>query len=247
LYAVDFKKPLYQDYFRTQASRADNHEIQDKVRWNQLIYKKEIIPLLPLNKNSTVLDVGCGYGSLLILLERLGYNNVQGIDISHEQLQIAKSLGLENTECANAIEFLKDKQDTFDVIVGIDIVEHFSKPELMEFLNLVNLALKENGLAIFRTPNGDAPFGSTYYLGDFTHELVLNAFSAEQIILASGFKDVLVANSFIKTPGILKNTVRSIIWFFVAVLSKVILFASGKSIRRTMLTPNLIIKARKSQ
>ena len=244
---MDFKKPLYQDYFNTQASRVDHHEIEDKVTWNQLIYKKEVIPLLPLDKNSKILDVGCGYGSLLVLLKRLGYKNVHGIDISHDQLQIAKSLKLENTECANAIDFLKDKQEAFDVIVGIDIIEHFSKAELMEFLNLVNRALKENGLAVFRTPNGDAPFGSTYYLGDFTHELVLNAFSAEQIILASGFKDVLVANSFIKAPGIVKNAIRSIIWFFIALFSKIVLFASGKSIRHTLLTPNLIIKARKSQ
>ena len=243
---MDFKKPLYQDYFQTQASRLDDHNLGDKIHWSQRIYKKEVVPFLPSDENSKILDVGCGHGSMLLLLRDLGYSNAQGIDISKDQLNIARSIGLNNIECADANEFLMNKQETFDVIIGIDIIEHFTKAELMEFLKLVKMALKKNGLVIFRTPNGDAPFGSTYYLGDFTHELVLNSFSAEQIMLASEFKDLLVGNSSIITPGLVKNTIRTILWFFVSLCSKVVLFASGKSSSKTVLTPNLIIKARKS-
>ena len=242
---MDFKKPLYQDYFQTQASRLDHPILKDKISWNQQLYQEEVVPFLPEDKNSKILDVGCGYGSMLLLLKDLGYSDTWGVDISNDQLNIAQSMGLNNTEFANAIEFLMDQKETFDVIIGIDIIEHFTKSELMEFLNLVKMALKKNGSVIFRTPNGDAPFGSTYYLGDFTHELVLNSFSAEQIMLASGFKDLTIANSSIKTPGLVKNTIRAVLWFCVALCSKVVLFASGKSISKTVLTPNLIIKARK--
>ena len=244
---MDFKKPLYQDYFKTQVSRLGNPDIENKIQLGHLYYKKEIIPLLPVNKESKILEVGCGYGSLLLLLEELGFINTSGLDVSQEQIALAKQLGLTNVECTDAFEYLRNKEDAYDVIIGVDIIEHFSKNELMEFLSLAKAALKNNGLVIFRTPNGDAPFGSTYYFGDFTHEVVLNTFSAQQIMLTSGFVNVAVSSSLIRTAGILKNTIRALVWYVITVFSKISLFASGKSTKNVLFSPNLIIRASKMQ
>ena len=91
---MDFKKPLYQDYFKTQVSRLGNPDIENKIQLGHLYYKKEIIPLLPVNKESKILEVGCGYGSLLLLLKKLGFINTSGLDVSQEQIAIAKQLGV---------------------------------------------------------------------------------------------------------------------------------------------------------
>lgn len=48
-----------------------------------LIYE----PFLPLNKNSKILDIGCGMGQFLSLLKNKGYKNFQGIGLSQEQVE----------------------------------------------------------------------------------------------------------------------------------------------------------------
>ena len=243
---MDFKKPLYKNYFKTQVARLGNPEIRQKINASHLYYRKEIIPLLPKDKSCKILEVGCGYGALLLLLKELGYCNVTGIDISQDQIRVGKELGVENIKNVDVFEYLQNKKGAFDTIVGVDVIEHLPKARLMEFLGLSYASLTSNGSTIFRTPNGDAPFGSTYYWGDFTHEIVLNAFSAEQIMLTAGFSELEVFPSLIKTSGFLKNIIRSITWSVIALCSKIILFASGKSAKQVLLSPNLIIHAKKS-
>jgi 2-polyprenyl-3-methyl-5-hydroxy-6-metoxy-1,4-benzoquinol methylase len=192
---ADFRDKLYEKYFQNQSGRRLNKELTEKIKedWKQL--SGEILPLLPANKNSSILDIGCGYGDLLMLLDQSGYKNCRGIDISPEQVETAKSLGLNNVEVANVFEYLAVHPAGFDCITGIDIIEHFSKDELVHLLELVKSALKENGIAIFRTPNMDGLLSSVYAYGDYTHQCLLNYSSAMQLGLSVGFQSATVLPS----------------------------------------------------
>jgi len=240
-----FRDKFYRSYFKTQGSRYDSSSLELGDLNNQWIMSKEIIPLLSTNKKSAILELGCGYGSLISLLKKNGYESVKGIDISEEQIQKAKELKISNVFCDDIFAHLKTDNSTYDCILGIDIIEHFNKDEVMELLHLIKERLNHNGKVIFRTPNGDAPFGSTYYFGDFTHEIILNYFSAEQIMLTANYKNVLILPSSVKVRGFFKNILRSMAWQLVRLSCKMILFASGKSTGKTLFTPNLIISARK--
>ena len=206
-------------------------------------FKKEIIPLLPEDKNVRILEIGCGYGSLLLLLQEFGYHNAEGIDISPEQVKTAGELGAKNVKLADIHKFLDNANQKYDVLIGIDIIEHFTKNELVELLEKVKNNLTENGCAIFRTPNADAPFGSVYAFGDFTHEIILNYSSSEQVFLSAGFEDVQVLPSHVETNGFFKNIIRKIYWFFIQIECRIILFSTGRSTKSVLLTPNLIIRA----
>ena len=50
----------------------------------------------------------------------------------------------------------------------MDIIEHFTKNELVELLSLIKNKLNPGGKAIFRTPNLDAPLTTVFANGDFT-------------------------------------------------------------------------------
>jgi hypothetical protein len=115
----------------------------------------------------------------------------------------------------------------------------------VELLNLCRKNLSDDGLMIFRTPNMDAPFASTFAYGDFTHEVRLNYSSALQLMLSAGFSNVEVKPSFINAGGA-KELLRKLSWGIVKFFSKLTLFASGKSTRNVLLTPNLVIKANNS-
>lgn len=237
-------KHLYKDYYHNQAIHFGSKILNKKLKENFVQLNKEIIPLLPSDKNIKILDIGCGFGCLIFTLNHNGYKNVLGIDISEDQVKQAHQLGIKEVIQYEASAFLQENTNSFDVIIGIDLIEHYKKENLLNLLEKVNLSLKPNGYAIFRTPNIDAPLGSTYSFGDFTHQTFLNYASALQLFTIAGFEHVMVLPSFISVKGILNNFVRKIIWFNTLINMRLTLFASGKSSKNVIFTPNLIVKCK---
>lgn len=241
-----YRDLLYNDYFNSQSGRTFHLNIDKKLISEGLVLSKEILPLLPKDKDAYILDMGCGFGSLIYTLKKNGYNNLKGIDLSEGQVKVAHELGLKEVELQNLIPYLKENENKFDVITGIDIIEHFSKDELVEVLLCVKNSLKSNGIAIFRTPNMDAPFATLFSNGDFTHENYLNYSSANQLMLSMGFKDIEVSNSVMETQGFLKELFRKFTWFFMKIFIKLLIFSTARTTRAMVYSPNLIIKVKKS-
>ena len=240
-----YRELLYNDYFNSQSGRTFHLDIQKKLITDSRTLKKEILPFLPSDKNAAILDMGCGFGSLIYTLKQNGYKNLKGIDLSEGQVKVAHEIGLNEIELQDLLPYLKSHTASFDVITGIDIIEHFSKDELIELLTIIKRSLKPSGIAIFRTPNNDAPFATIYSRGDFTHENYMNASSAEQLMLSMGFKEIVVKNSHILGAGFIKEIIRNIIWKLYTVRVRLLLFASGRGSKNVLLSPNMIIKVKK--
>jgi 2-polyprenyl-3-methyl-5-hydroxy-6-metoxy-1,4-benzoquinol methylase len=244
--ALSYRKYFYEDYFDRQSGRDYRDDIKIKFAKEQYQFEKEVIPYLPAkNKEIEVLDLGCGIGSLIESCKKKGYSNLIGIDISDQQVDIAHQLGVHEVIKADIFEYLKRQDAAFDVISGMDIIEHFTKDELVELIVLIKKALRKGGMAIFRTPNMDAPMANVFAMGDFTHENFINKNAAEQMMLSMDFKNVEVFPSFMYVQGFFKNLVRKIMWFKIKTGIKFLLFATGRSSRHILLTPNLIIRAQK--
>jgi 2-polyprenyl-3-methyl-5-hydroxy-6-metoxy-1,4-benzoquinol methylase len=242
----NYRKVLYQDYYQNQSGRHIQLQIEDKMNRDEQLFRAEILPLLPSQKEATILDIGCGFGSLIKLLKKLGYTNLKGIDLSESQVNIAHQFGLEKEVEVNDIaNYLADKSNSFDVITGIDIIEHFSKDELIDLLSIIKNSLKPGGIAIFRTPNNDAPFATVFANGDFTHENYMNSSSATQLSLSMGFTNIEVRNSHLQVQGFLKEIIRKISWTIISATIKLVLFASARSSKNVLLSPNMIIKVQR--
>ena len=135
--------------------------------------------------------------------------------------------------------------DSRDIIVGIDIIEHFSKDEVMELLAACKRHLKPGGTVLFRTPNMDAPLSSVYAHADFSHELFLNKSSALQLFRAAGFDQVEVFPSLIYNQSAPKELARKMLWSWILFKKKLMLFASGRTWAQVVFSPNLIIRAKR--
>ncbi|CAO3610135.1 unnamed protein product [Cunninghamella echinulata] len=65
-------------------------------------------------KSTSVLDIGCGNGHLLLALGEEGYQDLTGIDYSPSAITLAKSVAIEKDQ-ANiryyTVDFLKDEED----------------------------------------------------------------------------------------------------------------------------------------
>lgn len=243
--SYNYRSVLYKDYYQNQSGRAFKLQIEEKMKNDAKLFSAEILPFLPSNKSIKILDIGCGFGSLIKLLKDSGYTELTGIDLSVSQVAIAHQFGLTEVQVNDINSFLTSKESFYDVITGVDIIEHFSKDELIDLLNIIKKSLKPDGIAIFRTPNNDAPFATIYSRGDFTHENYMNGSSAEQLMLSMGFSEIVVKNSHIVVAGFIKEIIRKIIWRTYTFRVKLLLFASGRGSKNVLLSPNMIIKVKK--
>src|SRR2546421_7515629 len=70
---------------------------------------------------SRILDIGCGTGGNLESLTKFG--KAEGVDISREALDFCRARGLENVK-EGAAETLPFADESFDLVTGLDVVEH---------------------------------------------------------------------------------------------------------------------------
>jgi len=176
-------------------------------------------------------------------MKEAGYSHASGIDLSAEQLEMARSFGVENVQQADALKFLSEHSGEYDVITAIDVLEHQTKNEALEFLTLIKEALKIGGKVIMRVPNMDAPQSSLFAHADFTHELFLNKSSALQLLKSMGFKSPMVHDSLVYIENPIKELLRKVLWAVLLFRMKLELFASARTWDKVSFTPNIILTA----
>lgn len=207
----DYRTRIYEYYVNArQQSLAPESLAGLKPR--EAYLKKLIREHFPKNHEAKILDLGCGHGALIYFAQSMGYSNVIGVDRSPEQVKAAKNLNIEGVKQGDLIELLNSlANDSCDVIITFDVIEHFKKEELLIFVDEVRRVLKTGGKWIIHTPNGESPFGSRIYFCDFTHELAFTRQSVSQLLLASGFKQVQCFEDKPVVHG-MKSTVRLVLW-----------------------------------
>lgn len=94
-----------------------------------------------------ILDVGCGTGLLLKETESLG--TCYGIDVSQKAIDFCKKRGINNVQVADAVR-IPYPDNTFDVAVALDVVEHIENDE--EAVREIYRVLKPRGIAIITAP-----------------------------------------------------------------------------------------------
>lgn len=142
---------------------------------------------LPANRQSPVLDAGCGDGKHLFFLTQRGFTNVTGVDASATQVAAAREI-VPTVIQESAIDYLERQSASFGLILAVDIIEHLEKKEVLQFLDGCFKALKPGGRLIIQTPNGETPWGSVLRYSDFTHEVCLGPTSLGQILQVCGFE-----------------------------------------------------------
>ena len=111
------------------------------------------------NRNAKILEFGCSTGMNLRYLKNLGYNYLQGIDISNKSIQIAKKNEhkiLYNTQDL----FLTNLNKKYDIIFVRAVFQHIEAEKLKIILLKLITALNVNGKLIFKEAYDiNLPFG----------------------------------------------------------------------------------------
>ncbi|MBN3927611.1 class I SAM-dependent methyltransferase [Nostoc sp. NMS4] len=159
---------------------------------------KVYLPLIEEAKigthESPILDVGCGRGEWLELLQESGYT-ARGLDINRVMVEQSRSRGFEVIE-ADVIVYMQSLPDSsLGIVTGFHIIEHLAFPTLMKFFSEVVRILKPGGLAIFETPNPqNVLVGSCNFYLDPTHRNPLPSSMIKFILETQGLQQVKVIN-----------------------------------------------------
>ena len=198
---------------------------------------------LPQKKDAKILDLGCGSGNFIAWLEKLGYADTKGVDISEEQIERGKSRGIKNLILADAKEFLRGREHQFDVIFARDFLEHFPKEEVLELSSLIHRALKEKGYLVGQTLNGESLLAGRLLFSDLTHETAFTWRSIRQLCLVVGFSRVEIHPQRPVIKGI-KSFIRHCVWMCIEIALRIYLL-SATGTAKGIFTQDIVFKAEK--
>jgi SAM-dependent methyltransferase len=168
-------------------------------------------PFLPEDPRAAILDLACGAGEFLYYLRSRGYTAARGIDLSGEQLALARGMGLQNVAQEDALTHLRAHPRAYDFILASHILEHLPKGEVVASLGLMGRALRAGGRLVVLLPNAGSPLGLPYAFGDFTHEVYFTAMSLAQAAALAGLPIVRIAG-VAPDPRRASGLVKAALW-----------------------------------
>lgn len=117
-----------------------------------------ILKKLNLQEGQTLLDIGCGWGQLIIAAVKKYRVKAMGITLSSEQFNEVnkkiKNEGLEDLLEVRLIDYRDLKDIKFDRIVSVGMIEHVGKDHLHEYFTQVNNLLNKSGLSLLHSITG---------------------------------------------------------------------------------------------
>jgi SAM-dependent methyltransferase len=152
-------------------------------------------------KDARILDIGCAAGTFLLKLKELGYTELYALDYSPEAIELVKKAGIEQAYVMDG-HYPDFPEQTFDVIIASDSLEHLEKDEVA--LKNWHAVLKNGGIGFVLVPaynflwseHDDVNFHFRRYTKT---DLKQKAIAAGFKILFSGYNYVLL---FIPTAAV---------------------------------------------
>ncbi len=158
------------------------------------------------NKNTIVLDLGCGVGTIDFYLAKMGYK-VIGIDVSSRAIKLAnnskKELKLDNINfVCSKLEHINENVK-YDYIILSEVIEHVDNPS--DVLRKINMILKHDGLLVLSTPLNTAPLFRLGLLDDFDREVGhVRRYSKTELFFLLEREGFCIVKKF-ETEGLIRN------------------------------------------
>lgn len=116
-----------------------------------LTSRKKRLRMMKLKKTDAVLDLGCGDGLNIMLLNQIGIKKVVGMDISKKLLRMAEERNPKTKFFVGSAQKTPFKANSFDIVLIDSVLHH-----LMEYDNAVKEVkriLKKGGRLCFMEPH----------------------------------------------------------------------------------------------
>jgi SAM-dependent methyltransferase len=186
--SVQYRGRIYAQYGRRFQDAPERFDREGARRWGRA-FDHYFRDWLPSQRDAPIVDLACGGGRLLQFFVDRGYVDVTGVDISPDQVQRSRQV-VPGVEQADVLDHLARHRQSFELITALDLIEHFRKDEVLDFLDGCFHALRPGGRLILQTPNAESPWGTVHRYNDFTHEVGFNPNALGRLLALVGFCDV---------------------------------------------------------
>jgi hypothetical protein len=137
---------------------------------------------------------------------------------------------------------LRDRPDHYRLITAFNILEHLTRQELLEAMDLVAAALQPGGRFIAMVPNAKGLFGAHVRYADLTHELSFTPISVNQLCSITGLElTAIIENGPIRHG--LPSTIRWLVWQLIRRLLMIARLAEGADRSWPVFTQDLLFVA----
>ena len=139
-----------------------------------LVHRRDIPPLLPPPAAGPVVDLGCGRGECIRLLHANGFD-AEGIDINPEQTALSRAAGVARVRQGDFRPILAAHRGHYAAVTTTDLLEHLTKPEVLQTFDDAAAALVPGSVFVGRVPNAVRQLGGHIRNGDFTQQTSFTA------------------------------------------------------------------------
>jgi len=233
---ADLRSRLYEAYASQHAGHGGDEA-------TALVHRRDIHPLLPWPAAGPAVDLGCGRGELVRLLQADSFD-AEGVDISPEQVALARAAGVARERQGDFRAVLDTYPAPYASITATDLLEHLPKPEVLQTFDDVAAALEPGGVFVGRVPNAVSPLGGHIRNGDFTHQTWFTTRSIRQLAAAASFDSILARSSPPVAYG-LASAARVMVWHVISAGYRIALAAQTGMLLGHIVTLNLTFAARK--
>lgn len=133
------------------ASKEDSLET---AQWNKV---RHILNKLHAQEGETLLDIGCGWGTLIFTAAKEYHLEATGVTLSQEQYDYVSQKIIDEGLEGRVHVYLKDYRElteTYDHVTSVGMFEHVGKENLATYFEQVNARLVDNGTALIHGITG---------------------------------------------------------------------------------------------
>jgi 2-polyprenyl-3-methyl-5-hydroxy-6-metoxy-1,4-benzoquinol methylase len=199
-----YSQEFYTNEYKNFNDSSLEVQISDKEffhgRWSDM-YENFVEIKRKLKKNTTILDIGCGWGLALQYFKNKGMDSF-GFDPAIEAIEYGKKKGLNLKHAGlQSMDVFKGKK--FDIITMLNVLEHLADP--ISALKQIKKLINKDGILVIDVPND---FNDFQTVGRTVHDLNdwwvappnhLNYFSRDSLVKLLkhlGFKIEICEASF---------------------------------------------------
>jgi len=107
---------------------------------------KNLVNITNINKNTSILEIGCGWGGFIKYINKNIGSNITGITISEKQYSyLKKNNNLNNTRLSLELKDYRTITKKFDRIISIEMFEAVGKHNWNTYFKTLNKLLKNKG------------------------------------------------------------------------------------------------------
>lgn len=133
---------------------ASEEDSLETAQWNKV---RHILNKLHAQEGETLLDIGCGWGTLIFRAAKEYHLEATGVTLSQEQYDYVSQKIIDEGLEGRVHVYLKDYRElteTYDHVTSVGMFEHVGKENLATYFEQVNARLVDNGTALIHGITG---------------------------------------------------------------------------------------------